>query len=79
MDARVNFIILPLAGRLMPRRSSGNGHRRRYARFRDPARNFPRPRPRIARTDPKPDIREAIGPNIPALEESKADIIGMSA
>ncbi len=45
MDARVNFIIVPLAERLMPanqaRLVTGEG----TARFRDPARNFSRPRP----------------------------------
>ncbi|HXX19217.1 MAG TPA: hypothetical protein VEJ46_07425 [Candidatus Acidoferrum sp.] len=78
LDARVNFIILPIAQRLMPedqaKRVTGEGlldfiilHEISHGLG-----------PAYARTAAgKTDIREAIGPQYSALEEAKADITGM--
>jgi hypothetical protein len=79
MDARVNYIILPIAKRLMrpdqAAMASGEGYLDGtilheishglgpvYARM---------PQGRV-------DIREAIGPQYSALEESKADVVGLT-
>src|SRR5208282_2712619 len=78
MDARVNFIILPLAQRVMRQSqatlATGEGYldttmMHEIAHGLGPA---------YARTPTgQIDIREAIGPQFSALEESKADIVGM--
>jgi Peptidase family M49 len=78
MDARVNYIILPLAKYMMPpdqaARVSGEGYllgtiMHEIAHGLGPA---------FARTaDGKVDIREAIGPAFSGLEEAKADVVGM--
>jgi hypothetical protein len=77
MDARVNYIILPLARRLMPpdqaSMASGEGYltdtlMHEISHGLGPA---------YARTAAgKTDIREAIGPQYSALEEAKADVVG---
>jgi hypothetical protein len=77
MDARVNYIILPLARRVMPpdqaAMASGEGYltdtlMHEISHGLGPA---------YARTAAgKTDIREAIGPQYSALEEAKADVVG---
>jgi hypothetical protein len=77
MDARVNYIILPLAQRVMPpdqaAMASGEGYLddtilHEISHGLGPA---------YARTSKgKVDIREAIGPQYSALEEAKADVVG---
>ena len=78
MDARVNYIILPLAKRVMradqAAKASGEGYlystiMHEIAHGLGPA---------FARTKAgKVDIREAIGPQFGGLEEAKADVAGM--
>ena len=77
MDARVNYVILPLAERTMPKEqaalASGEGYLddtilHEISHGLGPA---------FARTRKgKTDIREAIGPQYSALEEAKADMVG---
>jgi hypothetical protein len=78
MDARVNSIILPLAERLMPAEQaklvSGEGLLS-FVTLHEISHGLG---PSYARgASGKIDIREAIGPQYSALEESKADITGM--
>jgi len=78
MDARVNYVILPLSKYLMPpeqaAKVSGEGYllgtiMHEMAHGLGPA---------FAREDGrKVDIREAIGPTFGGLEEAKADVVGM--
>jgi hypothetical protein len=78
MDARVNYVILPLAQRLMPpaqaSKASGEGYLagtllHEICHGLGPA---------FARVGGKQvDIREAIGPAYSGLEEAKADVVGM--
>ena len=78
MDARVNHVILPLSKYLMlpeqAAKASGEGYllgtiMHEMAHGLGPA---------FARKDgAKVDIREAIGPAYPGLEEAKADVVGM--
>ncbi len=78
MDARVNFVILPLAKYVMlpsqAAKASGEGYllgtiMHEMAHGLGPA---------FARTSSgKVDIREAIGPAFSGLEEAKADVVGM--
>lgn len=79
MDARVNYVILPLAKYLMPSaqaaRVSGEGyllgtvmHEICHGLGPDFAHNA---------SGEKIDIREAIGPAYSGLEEAKADVVGM--
>jgi hypothetical protein len=79
MDARVNFIILPLAGRLMPadqaKMVTGEGTLdfvilHEISHGLGPT--------YVHGTNGKMGIGEAIGPRYSALEESKADITGMT-
>jgi hypothetical protein len=78
MDARVNYIILPLAKYLMraeqAAKASGEGYL--YATImHEIAHGLG---PAFARTATgKVDIREAIGPQFSGLEEAKADVVGM--
>jgi hypothetical protein len=78
MDARVNYVILPLAKYMMSpeqaAKASGEGYllgtiMHEIAHGLGPA---------FARTSSgKVDIREAIGPAFSGLEEAKADVVGM--
>ncbi len=80
MDARVNYIILPIARRLMradqAAKASGEGYlastlMHEISHGLGPA---------FARVGGKQvDIREAIGPAYSGLEEAKADVVGMSS
>src|SRR6266480_5459578 len=78
MDARVNFVILPVAKRLLRpeqvSKVSGDGYLlatilHEMAHGLGPA--FARP------AAGKTDIREALGPAFGGLEEAKADVVGM--
>ena len=78
MDARVNYIILPVAQRLMrPDQAqlvTGDGLLR-FVTLHEISHGLG---PAYARTGGRQaDIREAIGPQYSALEEAKADITGM--
>jgi len=78
MDARVNYIILPIAQRLMPADQAqlvtGEGLLN-FVTLHEISHGLG---PAYARTAAgKTDIREAIGAQYSALEESKADITGM--
>ena len=78
MDARVNYVVLPVAQHVMLRaqadKASGEGYllatiMHEMSHGLGPA---------FARTSAgKVDIREAIGPAYSALEEAKADVVGM--
>jgi hypothetical protein len=78
MDARVKYVILPIAQRLMPgaqaAKASGEGYLagtllHEICHGLGPA--FSRPNGKQI------DIREAIGPAFSGLEEAKADVVGM--
>jgi hypothetical protein len=78
MDARVNYVILPIARLLMPAaqasKASGDGYLagtllHEISHELGPA---------FARVNGKQiDIREAVGPAFSGLEEAKADVVGM--
>jgi hypothetical protein len=80
MDARVNYVVIPVAKRMMPpeqaARVSGDGYllatiMHEICHGLGPA---------FARTPAgKVAIREAIGPQFSGLEEAKADVVGMFA
>src|SRR5207249_3293720 len=78
MDARVNVVILPIARRLFredqARRASGNG----YLASTLAHEISHELGPNYSRTAAgQKDIREAIGGDFAALEEAKADVVGM--
>jgi hypothetical protein len=78
MDARVNDVILPLARRMMPPDQAamvtGDGTLQ-FVILHEISHGLG---PTYAHTAAgKVDVREAIGPEYSALEESKADIVGM--
>jgi hypothetical protein len=78
MDARVNYVVLPLAQRVLrqsqAQMASGEGYLD-VTMMHEIAHGLG---PAFARTaSGKVDINEAIGPQYSALEESKADIVGM--
>jgi hypothetical protein len=80
MDARVNYIILPVAGKLMEpdqaKKVSGEGYLQSTI-MHEICHGLG---PAYARTaNGKVDIREAIGPAFSGLEEAKADVTGMFA
>jgi hypothetical protein len=78
MDARVNYIVLPIAQRVMrpdqAARASGEGYLAAVL-MHEISHGLG---PTFARKDGKQvDIREAIGPAYSGLEEAKADVVGM--
>ena len=78
MDARVNLVILPIARRLLREdqagRASGNGYLASTLAH-EIAHELG---PNYSRTaGGRKDIREAIGGDFAALEEAKADVVGM--
>ena len=81
MDARVNFVVLPIARRLMEpaqaARASGEGYLA-VVMMHEISHGLG---PAYAHTaaNSKMDIREAIGPAFSGLEEAKADVVGMFA
>ncbi|HEY6465013.1 MAG TPA: hypothetical protein VIY69_03425 [Candidatus Acidoferrales bacterium] len=77
MDARVNYIILPLAKRVMRADQAGMASGEGYLDdtvLHEISHGLGPAYARTARG--KVDIREAIGPQYSALEEAKADIVG---
>jgi len=78
MEARVNYIILPIAQRLMPAEQAKLVTAEELLSFVTLHEISHGLGPAYARTAAgQSDIREAIGPQYSALEESKADITGM--
>jgi len=78
MDARVNYVVLPLADYMMlpeqAKRVSGEGYLL-FTVMHEMAHGLG---PAFARAGSgKMDIREAIGPIFSGLEEAKADVVGM--
>lgn len=78
MDARVNYVVLPLARHLMPAdqaaRASGEGYMAAVI-LHEISHGLG---PAYSRVNGRrKDIREAIGPIYGALEEAKADVVGM--
>jgi hypothetical protein len=78
MDARVNFVILPIAKRLMradqAAQASGEGYLA-HTLLHEICHGLG---PAFARRNGKQvDIREAIGPAFSGLEEAKADVVGL--
>lgn len=78
MDARVNYVILPLAQRLMEQRQAARASAEGYLAavlMHEIAHELG---PTFARRGgAQVDIRESIGPTFSALEEAKADVVGM--
>src|ERR1041385_2380976 len=78
MDARVNYVVLPIAKKLMPQdqasKASGEGYLAAVI-LHEISHGLG---PAFARQSRKQvDIREAIGPIYSGLEEAKADVVGM--
>ncbi|HYX70257.1 MAG TPA: Zn-dependent hydrolase [Terriglobales bacterium] len=80
MDARVNYVVLPVARRLMRPEQAAQATADGYladVMMHEICHGLG---PAYARQDGKPvDIRAAIGPTYSALEEAKADVVGMVA
>jgi Peptidase family M49 len=78
MDARVNYVILPLAHRLLPADEAALASAEGYLATTMMHEISHGLGPAFARTSGgRKDIREAIGPTFSALEEAKADIVGL--
>ena len=78
MDARVNYVILPLAKRMMDPTQAKRASAEGYLADGGDARDLSRPRAGLrAQRRQQVDIREAIGRSFSGLEEAKADVIGM--
>jgi hypothetical protein len=78
MDARVNYIILPVARRLMRADQSAKASAEGYLLATIMHELCHGLGPAFARTAAgQKDIREAIGPAFGGLEEAKADVVGM--
>jgi hypothetical protein len=80
MDARVNYVVIPVAKRMLPpeqaARVSGEGYLQATI-MHEICHGLG---PAFARTaSGKVSIREAIGPQFSGLEEAKADVVGMFA
>jgi hypothetical protein len=78
MDARVKYVVLPLAKRLMPVQQAAQVSDEAYfltTLLHEMAHGLG---PSFSRTPTgKTDIREALGPVFSPLEEAKADVVGM--
>jgi hypothetical protein len=80
MDARVNFVVLPIAQRLMLQRQAAQATADGYLAGVMMHEISHELGPAFARRgDTHVDIREAIGPVYSGLEEAKADVVGMFA
>jgi len=80
MDARVNYIVLPVARRLMEPEQAAKVSGEGYLQFTIMHEICHGLGPAFARTAAgKTDIRAAIGPAFSGLEEAKADVTGMFA
>jgi hypothetical protein len=78
MDARVNYVILPLAKQMMPAEQAAQASGEGYLAHTILHEICHGLGPAYARVAGKQkDIREAIGPVYSALEEAKADVVGM--
>ncbi len=78
MDARVTYVILPIAGRLMQPGQAAKASPEGYLAAVILHEISHELGPDFARRNGKPvDIREAIGPAYSGLEEAKADVVGM--
>jgi hypothetical protein len=78
MDARVNYIILPLSKRMMPAAQAAEASAEGYLAATILHEICHGLGPAFARVDGRQvDIREAIGPTYSGLEEAKADVVGM--
>jgi hypothetical protein len=78
MDARVNYVILPIAQRLLRADEAALASAEGYLASTMMHEISHGLGPAFARTAAgKKDIREAIGPTYSALEEAKADIVGL--
>ena len=78
MDARVNYIILPVAQRIMRKDQAAQASAEGYLLATIMHEISHGIGPAFARTPGgKIDIREAIGPAFSGLEEAKADVVGM--
>jgi hypothetical protein len=78
MDARVKYVILPVAQRLMPAAQAGKASGEGYLAGTLLHEICHGLGPAFARVGGKQvDIREAIGPAFSGLEEAKADVVGM--
>jgi len=78
MDARVEYIILPVAQKLMPREQAAKATGEGYMASTLLHEISHGLGPAFARRNGKQvDIREAIGPAYSGLEEAKADVVGM--
>jgi hypothetical protein len=78
LDARVNYVILPIAKRLMRDDEAALASAEGYLASTMMHEISHGLGPAFARTaNGRRDIREAIGPTYSALEESKADIVGL--
>jgi hypothetical protein len=80
MDARVNYVILPLAKRVMRADQAAKASAEGYLAMVMMHEISHGLGPAYSRISGKQvDIREAIGPAFPGLEEAKADVVGMVA
>jgi len=78
MDARVSYVILPIAGKLMQPGQAAKASAEGYLAFTLMHEISHELGPDFARVNGKQiDIREAIGPAYSGLEEAKADVVGM--
>ena len=78
MDARVSYVVLPIARRLMEPGQAAKASAEGYMSFGLMHEISHDLGPDFARRDGKQvDIREAIGPAYGGLEEAKADVVGM--
>ena len=80
MDARVDYLILPLAKRVMRADQAAKASSEGYlamVMMHEISHGLGPAYSRIA--GKQVDIREAIGPAFPGLEEAKADVVGMFA
>ena len=78
MDARVTYVILPIAQKLMQPGQAAKASAEGYLAFTLMHEISHELGPAFARRDGKQvDIREAIGPAYSGLEEAKADVVGM--
>ncbi len=78
MDARVNYIVLPVAKRVMKREQASKASANGYLTGTILHEISHGLGPAFARVGGKQvDIREAIGPAYSGLEEAKADVVGM--
>ncbi|MGA9798681.1 MAG: Zn-dependent hydrolase [Terriglobales bacterium] len=78
MDARVNYVVLPLAQYMMPPDQAAKASAEAYLLFTIMHEMAHGLGPAYARTATgKASIRESIGPAYSGLEEAKADVVGM--